>query len=263
MKLSEKIRGTFGWKGLKSLEFRLTRLFLRALLMIGFLVYMGTNAAGAWTWLQVKWVQSQNLSQLERVAQRGIDEDDTEWAEKWISFRPLSESADVMRRAEPFSGHFSPFLFFNFARRAAALGDDEQKRFWIMYARYRLRYDVVRCGARDDIDSVTLLLEIAQDLDQKFFADPPRDEAIRLARRVLDFDARNPAVNDPQKLCRLLKRMSNDQLTYVPIPKEKWPQARFDLRFGTDLSLKRAEEDENRKKISTPPAQSTAPTKAR
>jgi hypothetical protein len=240
MKLSEKMRARFGWKGLQSIEFRILYWAWRAILAVTFAFYLCLSAKGAWTWTQVKFVRLQDVSQMPRVLSQSFARGDAAWAESWITYRPLSDSGAMMKRLDPYTPAFSPFVFFNLARRARYLGDAGETRFWSMLARYRLRYDILRCGGADTAEDVAMLTRVFSSLDPGFSESIPPGDEVAAVRRVLDFDAQYPAADDPDKICRILGLLR--QKNFTPVPQDRWDAIRFGLRHATDRMLRRAGE---------------------
>ncbi len=229
------------WKGLKSFEFRVFYWMWRGALVMAFLGYLGANAPGAWKWAQIKWVRTQDLSQMETVMQRATASGDFSWAEDWVSWRPFSESAAILKEVTPYTPKMSPLIFFTLARRARHVGDGEQQKLWLMVARYRLRYDALRCNLADSIEITQKYMKVFTGADPALAVQMTPAENLKFARKALDFDAKYPATDDPEKLCKLMSKMERSQ--YVPMPKERWEGVRFGLRYVTDLSLTRAEKE--------------------
>lgn len=240
MKLSEKWRKTLGWKGLKSIEFLPLRLLWRSPSILLLLLYVTAVTPTAWQWVKIKRVRMDDAGRIESLLKEGLDSHDLSSLEAWLTYRPLSESAEIIRRVETYSGHFSPLLFLDFARRADSMKDTEKKHFWIMYTRFRLRYDALRCGLPNAVDLSESFIDMTQTLSPQIFEEIPQEKSVKFARQALDFDAKYPAENNPRDICQAYNKLS--KISYPPALKEIWSTIRFTLRFETDNSLKKAEE---------------------
>lgn len=228
--------------GKKKKFFRVLSLFGRFVAAAAFIGFLIPSAFSGWRWISIKAARSQDLSLLEYHVGTGIARKDMSFAERWIRYRPYSESAQIIERLKPFSPGLTPLIFFNMAKRARVLGDVEEKRFWSMVARFRLRYDAVRCGSYDAHESADEVLQIFYHADKSLIDPLSVEDTITLTRKVLEFDAQYPANNTPADTCRFLNNMSAEKSPLDIVPEESWPELRFNLRYATDLSLQLAAE---------------------
>jgi hypothetical protein len=245
------LKEKMAWKGLKSIEFRVFGWIWQAAVILAFLGYLGMNLTGLWLWVQVKWVRAQDISELSAVLQQGVASGDFNRAEQWISFRPFPDSSIILQTATPYTGRFSPLIFFNFAKRAAWMGNAEQVKFWNSLGYYRLRYDTLRCGMPDSVEIMGSFIKALSLLDTTVRTKTSLEEEIRLARKVLAFDTQYPAQNNPKKICSILNTIKHGN--FAPAPPENWEKIRFSLRYVTDISLTYEEKKlKDKKKTSVP-----------
>lgn len=226
-------RETFKWKGLKSIEFRILWWMLRAAGVMAFLGYLVVSLAGTFTWAQIMSTRAQAFSRgAEIAAEQGAAA-----AERWIFYRPGDESQKIIETFAPLSGPMSPAVFLNFSDRAFHMGDMDRAKFWNMMARFRLRYDLMRCGMPEAVEKAEKFLRAFAVAGGGGVAEIAEDEQARYAREVLDFDAKYPAENDPEVFCGLMRQTGAAGL--AAMPREKWEAVRLSLRRVTEEGLAR------------------------
>lgn len=244
-KKSDKIKSALAWKGMKSIEFVILKKIFRGGLVVFMFFYLATNTIGLWRWTKIKWIRAQPLEQMEQVVTQYAMTDPKK-IENWFMYRPRSESRALLDRMPAVSAQLPALVFINLAQRAHALGDMAEKNFLIQLARYRFRYDALRCGDPTSVETSQELVQRAYAHAPEFLAPLSMTETIALTRRVIDFDTKYPAENNPQVTCDMLKtlrqwRRENSGIRYAPAPPENWPDIRFNLRFATDISLQNAQ----------------------
>lgn len=242
----DKARAFMAWRGAQSVEFRFLYWLWRALIVITAVLYIGSLAPEAWRWMQTKYVRTQNIDRLDFLLKKAEEKKDTAWVEKWMRMRPNEDSQVLMTRARPYIGLMGPYVPLDFARRADFLKDEDARKFWVVYTHYRLRYDALRCGASDSVESIDRLIRLVANQNQRILRHVKDDEIISYVRRVLKEDETSPARNDPAPICTLVRAVSD--YTPIPLPRDEWETVRFDLRFSTDSSIRRAEEELEKKK---------------
>jgi hypothetical protein len=220
---------------------------IRSLLWIGrfflasaFLLYLLLAAPAAWTWAQTEWVRRHEVAELENVIKKSLEDGKISRVSKWISMRPLAETEEISHLIEPHSGELESFLFAELAGRYTKLGDMEKAAFWYQYVRFRVRFDTLRCGSPDSVETMAAIFSLFpnEEVRKAFEADP--DLVKRSVKQVLDFDALHPANNDPADTCGPLNDMGGTR--YVMLEKNKWKDVRFTLRWVTDQFLQEAKE---------------------
>lgn len=232
----EELKDVFAWKGMKSIEFRLLGWLWRAALIMGFAVYMATNAVAAWKWAQVKWVRTQDISRLDALLKEAAARDDFSWAGTWMADRPLADTDELVARSAPYSAALPVFVFFDFSDRADRRGDSRGADLWNMIAHYRLRFDLLRCGLDDGVAQGRAFFDVLALLHKNYYRDIPNETRRRLARKVLDFDEKYPAADNPAPLCKLLARINHAD--YTPLQRSEWESFRRGLRYSTEFTLK-------------------------
>ena len=103
----------------------------------------------------------------------------------------------------------------------------------------------MRCGSVKAIENLDQLLEL---FPHPIF--PPEteenpDEISRSLHRVLDYDAKYPAENNPDDVCDSLRAMEPGKFATVQRP--RWADIRHSLRYLTEYRLSRMEADRKAK----------------
>ena len=185
------------------------------------------------------------LSALAPLIASAAEKGDTSDVAAWISAHPAAQTDAELRVLAPQSGVLAPQVFFAVFRNELKLGRIREALFWLQLGRYRMRYDLLRCGGTpEDAARLDGLLDVktSKRVDDLMRRDPG---ALKDGlRRVLDFDARYPAADDPARLC---KYVLSDA---TPVPRVQWPLYRAALRRLTEEYIG----GKNK-----PPAKKTAP----
>lgn len=229
--LYEKVSSTW--------EFKSGRVFLRIAAALFFLSYLGLTLPFAWEWGWSRYYKSQPLSHLDTLIEKSINTADQGNLLSWVTLRPPQEREEILQKLMPQTAKLDSFFFLIFSHWAADQLDIQETVFWHFYARYRLRFDALRCGAPDSVINMDGLLAlmpygyIAVTVSRWPHLVP---ETIR---RVLDQDAVYPADNNPLRVCQIIYRIEGDN--FVPADRRHWARIRHDLRLRTELSLKNME----------------------
>lgn len=153
----------------------------------------------------------------------------------WARLRPLSDTARMIEILIPRSGKVGPDMFIEVARREVQSGHAEEALFWIQLSKYRLRYDILRCGQESLIGRIDSLLEAVTPKDLHALLNTRPDLLESSLRRVLDFDAAHPPTVLPDHICRALAKL-NDVET-VSVPAADWKGIRDSLRRAAEEFL--------------------------
>lgn len=231
-----------GWKA--SWEVKTLLFILRAMAVLVFVGYVLYTAPMAYSWIQMKWVRAQPLEQALPTAEAYIKDGHPEKIADWVLSRPVSERKQLMEILEPLTGELPSGLFIAYASWEHNLGNAEQSLFWYQYARYRLRYDALRCGIPSGTDDMTGLLDLMpRDSVQKTMTENPKLLPVMI-ERVLKYDAKYPANNNPADICSKLNTLNNT--SFVMLPQERWADNRYILRMATEAALKRMKADKKK-----------------
>jgi len=183
--------------------FLLIRFAFRFLVVVVLLGYVFIGMAATNALYKRNMYRGQDMSSLyadiDDVAQGG----DSKIVTAWLIARPLAETDKLVEIITPKSAALEPAVFFEISRRQLALGRPEEALFWLQLGRYRLVYDIIRCGAEPDaiaiFDPVFKRMHV-QATDDLLQAHP--ELLKKTVQRVLDFDAKYPAHDNPLGICK-------------------------------------------------------------
>lgn len=226
----------------ESWEFRSGRFALRAAAFCIFIGYLGLTGASTINWAHMKWVRSQPLERLPELADRYLNKTfEPEKLNKWVSLRRRQETEDIIRLLMPYTGRLPTFTFLFYSLQLNEAGKTEDALFWWQFARYRARFDALRCGSVMAVENLDSLLQHVP--HPEFPPDDTRDskDVIESLLSVLELDAHYPAENIPEELCTALRAMEPGKFKSVEVP--RWRAIRFTLRKMTEYSLDQMRED--------------------
>lgn len=223
-------------KAARSWEFRTGKIILRIAAVLFFVSYLAMSLPLAWQWGWSAYYKSQPLSRLDGLLAESIKGADQSELMAWINLRPEYEREEIQSKLEPHSALLDPFIFLLFSQWAADKLDIEKTVFWHFYARYRVRFDALRCGAPDSVRNIDGVMALMP--EKHITATVQRWPHLIPAsiQAVLDYDAEHPALNNPVRICRIVYEIEGNNFTMVK--RENWQQMRHMLRARTELSLK-------------------------
>lgn len=211
-----------------SWEVRSILFLLRCMAVVIFIAYLSVTFLSPGQWLHLKWVRHQPLENVTTIAEQSIAMRNPPHLLDWIAERPAEERPLIMEKLESFTPRLSPFTFWTYAAWMDRAGRKEDAVFWQQYMLYRLRFDMLRCGV-DTSDT-------GFKQNYKF---RPVENTEALIQKVLDFDSKWPANNDPLYTCVRLERFNREKYIGQPAPEEHWKSVRHTLRVVTEESLRR------------------------
>lgn len=222
-------------------EFRAMRNVSRVIAYLFLLAYLGLAGSLTWTWIQHKWVRSQPIERAIEVAQESLysSPQDAEKLRKWLAMRPYSEGEKLIKMMEPFAGRMSGMTFLVYSGWLVHENKMDDATFWRQYARFRIRYDAVRCGSYDAVDLLNEILgDVPQPAIQQYMAQHPNDLP-KMLLRVLEYDKNHPAENNPAQFCEDLTKSEEFRTsTKVIMTKpEEWPGIYGSLRGTTKAEI--------------------------
>lgn len=224
----------------KTWEYKSITFILRGMVALGVIIYLLVTVPATWVWMKTEWVRRDPPGRFAELVAAGAQTGDFKKTHEWLMLRPRSE---VPLHANTIAENAAvlPSIFFDWKVQAArAENNAEDLRFWTAYQRYRLRYDVLRCGDMtlvQKLDALQLAMQAVSGQPDPL-ADVQDDPARmgRLLQDVLDYDAQHPAANDPRTTCDALKKMSKAKPQ--PAPREYWADIRHTLRRATEAAIR-------------------------
>jgi hypothetical protein len=213
--------------------FRFVLNFFLSILMACY-VFIGISAT--FTLYKMEMNSRQNVGDLKTIIQTAVGEGSPSDVFTWVHLRPLSETAALIDIVRPQSGELGSDIFFEFSARQMQLGHAEDALFWSQLGRYRLRYDALRCGAPDSVETLNDILALFPSPKIQDVLEQHPELLKKSIQQVLDFDAKYPAGNNPASICSAVDKMSKSDAP--PVPREQWGRIRLTLRTVTAQALK-------------------------
>jgi hypothetical protein len=235
----QKFKDTIAWKGMNSLEFKGFYIFLKLIAWSFFIVYLFTAGFGAWNWASIKILRLRPIDDAAGIFANA--QQDPYAVEYWMAFRPLTDTPYILDHADEVAPYLGHAAFFELSRRALYMDRPDDAKFWKMMARYRLRYDLVRCAFSEASEGGEILERINGHMPQWQPDDLTPAESVTLMRRVLDYDEKHPPQNDPARVCRQVRSLTRSESHDITRPRAEWENMRFSLRYATEDSIKEEE----------------------
>ncbi len=178
-----------------------------------------------------------SVAALPGIIRDAVDDGHPEAVAQWISMRPAAETKAIIDIVTPNSGALEAGTFFALSIRTLRTGTREDALFWLQLARYRLRFDTLRCRAGAMPNAFDgLLAAMTPPAITTLLTDHP-DLEKKSVQRVMDFDTKYPAANSPDQTCRILSHLSRSKPD--PLPQSQWEDVRLLLRHMTESALKK------------------------
>ena len=211
------------------------------LLFFGYIIfalYLILTVASAWRWAQMKWYVSDfSLSALEQTTQTLADQDQHDLIALLLNSYPIENLDQVVGEMSKSASDLNTPFFFAVSNRYVFAENMEEALFWNTYARFRVRYDAVRCDyfLSDVVSDEFSILNASLELTEKFLR-LDQDKRQALVRQVLDFDAAHPPKNDPDYFCKFIQRFKSTGKIAV-LPEDDWDIRHDLLRTAAEAFL--------------------------
>lgn len=222
-------------KAKNSWEFSTGKIILRIAAGLFFVSYLAFTGPLAWQWAWSAYYKSQPLSHLDTLIAEDLNSDDQSQFMAWVHLRPAYEREEIQKKLEPLSAKLDPFFFLLFSQWEAEKLEIEKTVFWHFYARYRVRFDALRCGAPDSVKNVDGIMSLMPEGHITATVQHWPHLIPVSIEEVLEFDARMPAENSPARICRIVYELEGRN--FKAADRERWQQIRHTLRSRTELSL--------------------------
>lgn len=209
---------------------------LRFFIAAFFIFYVMFGVFSTIHWAKGELNKRQDVSRLADVISRHVQEGTPEEVVDWVRFRPLNETSEIINIITPESAVLDFRLFFELATRQLRLGNTEDSLFWTQLGRYRLRYDLERCGVPDSLEWFGKFLVLSESPAIKDLLAQRPELVKKSVKQVLDFDKKYPAHNNPQTLCTSLQKLSKDK-EVLTVPMSEWEKVRHHLQRNTEKFL--------------------------
>lgn len=229
-----------GWRA--SWEWRSAKFVLRVVGVLFFLGYLSLTGPSGWSWAKAKWALQTPLEELPQKADYYLNQVyKPEKLYELVSMRPPSETEKIIKLLEPYTARMSSYTFLLYSARLKGQGKTDDALFWWQFARFRARFDALRCGSSMAVDNLNHLLKVVPHPDFPPDAETDRMTVVKSLTRVLDYDANYPADNIPEDLCDPLRAMEDGK--YQSVGYSSWKRIRHTLRAITESRLQQMEDD--------------------
>jgi hypothetical protein len=220
-----KIAKTFDWKFMP-------RLALKILVICVFLLYIIFGTTATFALYKKKMYSEQDIKSLYTVISTATESGNPMAVAIWLNARPLEETDKLVQMITPKSAVLDFSTFFEIFRRELRLGRPEEALFWLQLGRFRVRYDILRCGADPDkVKNIDQILNVmpSQTIDTLLEEHP--EDLKKSLQQVLDFDAKYPAHDNPVRICKAIGIL-------LPAAEDQWEGYRRVLRRSAEKFLK-------------------------
>jgi|GEM_PF-1416589 hypothetical protein len=206
-------------------------------------MYVLASASTAWNWIQLKWYAGDfHTGNLAKTVPELIEQDKESLAMTLINAYPVEQTDEIVDILAPASKQLDARFFFSISNNYYQLGNVEEALFWHTLARFRLRYDAVRCNY-ELADMVSNdFLEFITNPDLLKQVEKSSDNINERLIWVLEWDEKYPAQNDPSYFCNYIRRLKGKKEVGVA-EKDLWPNMHKLLRMNAQLFLHDAGED--------------------
>lgn len=239
-------------RNVRRIPLRLLQRLFRAAVAIVFVTYIAMTGDMTWNWFMTKITRLQSIDSVAKVARDDLSgpDPDPEALRNWLARRPMSEGEELMKRLEPFVGQMSGMTFILYASWEVNAGKIDEAVFWRQYARYRIRYDVLRCGSYNAIGLMTdIINRLPQASIKERMMETPENLPAEL-RRVLDYDEKHPPLNNPAQFCKALTKFEafKSKTNIIMTSPEDWTGIHTTLRGITFMEMRHMEEEQRKDK---------------
>ncbi len=192
-----------------------------------FLVYIFVGTSSAMDLYARNKLRAQDINALYAVIEDATHSGDFRTVTAWVKARPLAETDTLVKMIIPKSPALEYSTFYEIAQREVQLERPEEALFWLQLSRFRLRYDTIRCGASAaSIKAFDRVMDLMQlDAVSDLIATYPSMQKAAV-QKVLDFDEKYPAHNNPLMLCKTIS-------VELPVEEQYWENFRKLLRPKT------------------------------
>lgn len=209
----------WGDKMRRGIIFKIFIFSFKSLYILAFVFYLMLGTAMTSSWVSTKWHRHyppEYAGELCNKYALGPDPKPDKIVE-WLSARTANEADIIMPKLEACTPHMSSITFLIFSNWKFQQGKLEEALNWRQYARFRARFDALRCGSNEAGDNFNSLIDISsRDELQNIMARNPslQPKSITWA---LEYDAKfPPPQNNPYNICKNLTAMEAGKFKMVP-----------------------------------------------
>jgi hypothetical protein len=204
------------------------RFLFRLAVVLAMLAYVSLGTLAAAALYKKHTYRGQDLEALNAVITNAAEEGHMLTVTTWVNSRPLEETDKLIAALVPKSALLEPGTFFELFRRELRRGNTEEALFWLQLGKYRLRFDAMRCkNAEEAAAKFDILVNRLPSKEIDAFLKDNPGALKKSLQRVLDFDEKYRAADDPAMICRAVG-------PGAPADTEDWGAIRSALREQTE-----------------------------
>lgn len=221
-----------------SWEWKTARFIFKFFLYSILLLYIAFTLPAATNWVKQQWMAfdippEQRIDFITQETEKGNKVD----ALLLMQIVPLDQNEELFTALAPLTPTLPNSYFFTLSQRAFKAGNLEDGVFWEQYARWRLRYDALRCKGVDMVEVSNRIANIGSANKYFDYAITQNPNLIKKSiQRVLDFDAQYPPANNPSEICKAYAKVIQHSSSEI-VEEEHWEQVRETLRATTENFL--------------------------
>lgn len=221
-----------------SWEWKTARFIFKFFLYSVLLLYIAFTLPAATNWVKQQWMAfdippEQRIDFITQETEKGNKVD----ALLLMQIVPLDQNEELFTALAPLTPTLPNSYFFTLSQRAFKAGNLEDGVFWEQYARWRLRYDALRCKGVDMVEVSNRIANIGSANKYFDYAITQNPNLIKKSiQRVLDFDAQYPPANNPSEICKAYAKVIQHSSSEI-VEEEHWEQVRETLRATTENFL--------------------------
>jgi len=221
----------------ENIFYRILAFIIKFFIIIILIAYVVIGVSATISLFQRDIVQRGDISEIYNIVEEADSSGDYKSLLLWLKYRPLEDTDILIKASNSKSSNMPTKAFFTIAARKIKQGDNKEALFWLQLSKYRLRYDVLRCGAQESTKTIDgLLSAILPSSLRKLLEDAQPEQMRETVKRVLVFDKKYPAKNDPEYICKAVN--SFEKGSVIKIDKEGWDNLRYQLRSAAKAYLK-------------------------
>lgn len=209
---------------------------LRIITVVALVAYVIIGIGGMSNIVKREINKTQDVSHLKEVIDDAIFNNELEDISKWVMYRPISETSQIIEIVKPYNSDVSAMLFFKISAMLLEQGKKDEALFWHLLAKYRLRYDMLRCGAQEAIDKFEEFVAKFQSEQVVEMLDVSASKTKETIAKVLEFDAKYPPENTIDYACSITTALEEGKSE--PIAEDNWKRVREMLRQSAEEFVK-------------------------
>jgi len=177
--------------------------------------------------------RTQNISEFENLVDKNIKLKHLDKIDEWIKYRSVGDTDKIAEVVTKRASDLSPQVFFRVSALKFKKGENDDALFWFNLGKYRLRYDMMRCGGRVSIDKIENFIRVIFELRIDDLYDQEGVILKKSLKRVVEFDKDYPPKNDIEEFCKMVMALEGGEVD--DIAEEEWPKIRDEMIKSAEI----------------------------